>query len=42
MSFDKADPKEILGKEDSSGAGFQAILRQVAPAENKGGGGCGA
>ena len=42
MSFDKADPKEILDKEYSSGAGFQAILRQVAPAENKGGGGCGA
>ena len=41
MSFDKADPKEILGKEYSSGAGFQAILRQVAPVENNGGGGCG-
>ncbi|MDO8559358.1 MAG: hypothetical protein Q7R84_03430, partial [bacterium] len=40
-SFDKIDPKEILGKEYSSGAGYRAILQQVTPAENGGGGGCG-
>ena len=41
ISFDKADPKEILGREYSSGQGFQAILQQVAPPENRGGGSCG-
>lgn len=41
ISFDKADPKEILGKEYSSGSGFQAILQQVAPPERKGGNSCG-
>ena len=40
-SFDKMDPKVILGKEYSSGAGYRAILQQVTPAENSGGGGCG-
>ena len=41
ISLDKADPKEILGREYSSGQGFQAILQQVAPPENRGGGSCG-
>lgn len=41
ISFDEADPKEILGKNYSSGQGFQAILKQVIPLERKGGGGCG-
>lgn len=41
ISFDKADPKEILGKEYSSGQGFQAILKEVTPPEKRGGGGCG-
>jgi len=40
-SFDKMDPKVILGKEYSSGAGYRAILQQVTPAKNSGGGGCG-
>ena len=41
ISFDKADPREILGKEYSSGSGYQAILKQVSPPDNKGGGSCG-
>ena len=41
ISFDKADPREILGKEYSSGSGYQAILRQVSPSESKSGGSCG-
>ena len=40
-SFDKIDPKTLLGKEYSSGAGFRAILQQVTPTENGGGGSCG-
>lgn len=41
VSFNEADPKEILGKNYSSGSGFQAILKEVTPAEGSGGGGCG-
>ena len=41
ISFQEVDPKEILGKTYSSGSGFQAILKQVAPPEGGGGGGCG-
>ena len=41
ISFAEADPKEILGKNYSSGPGFQAILQQVTPTQGGGGGGCG-
>jgi len=40
ISFNEADPKEILGKNYSSGSGFAAIQKQVAPVQG-GGGGCG-
>lgn len=41
FSFNEADPKEILGRNYSSGQGYQAILREITPLEEKGGGGCG-
>ena len=40
ISFSEADPKEILGKNYSSGSGFAAIRQQVAPVQG-GGGSCG-
>jgi len=40
ISFSEADPKEILGKNYSSGSGFAAIKQQVAPVQG-GGGSCG-
>ena len=41
ISFNEADPKEILGINYSSGSGYQAILQEVTPPERQGGGGCG-
>lgn len=41
-SWQKADPKELLGANYSSSTGYQKILSQVAPPTQKGGGGsCG-
>ena len=40
-SWQKSDPKELLGANYSSGAGYQKILNQVAPPTQKGGGSCG-
>lgn len=41
-SWQKADPKELLGINYSSAVGYQRILNEVAPPEKKGGGGsCG-
>ena len=40
MSFDKADPKEILGKEYSSGSGFGRITNELK-GEPQGGASCG-
>ena len=40
-SWEKADPKELLGAEYSSSAGYQKILSQVVPQTQKGGGSCG-
>lgn len=41
IPFDKADPKEILGFDYSSGSGFRNILQQVTPTERRSGGSCG-
>ena len=41
ISFDKADPKEILGADYSSSSGYQRVLQEVTPAKASGGGGCG-
>lgn len=41
VSWDKIDAKEVLGADFSSAFGYQNILSQVEPSENKGGGGCG-
>ncbi|OGN07372.1 MAG: hypothetical protein A3B86_01315 [Candidatus Yanofskybacteria bacterium RIFCSPHIGHO2_02_FULL_38_22b] len=40
-SWQKADPKEILGPNYSSAAGYQKILSQVSPPTQRGGGSCG-
>jgi len=37
----KADPKTVLGKEYSSASGSRRISAEVAPVQQKGGGGCG-
>lgn len=41
ISWENADPKEILGSNYSSAAGYQNILRQVTPPATQSGGGCG-
>lgn len=42
LSWQKTDPKELLGASYSSSAGYQKILSQVSPQIQKGGGGsCG-
>ena len=41
ISFDQADPKEILGSDYSSSSGYQRILQEVTPSQASGGGGCG-
>lgn len=40
-SWQKADPKEILGYDYSSAAGYRRILSEVTPPAQKGGGSCG-
>lgn len=42
LDWDTADPKEILGAEYSSASGYQKILSQIKPQEQKGGASCGA
>jgi hypothetical protein len=41
VSWDKVNPREVLGLNYSSGSGYQKILSQIAPPERKGGGSCG-
>mgnify|MGYP001584455255 CR=1 FL=1 len=41
IAWKDADPKEILGAEYSSGAGFRKILSQVEPSAGGGGASCG-
>ncbi len=40
-SWQKTDPKELLGADYSSSVGYQKILSQVSPQTQKGGGSCG-
>lgn len=40
-SWAKADPKELLGANFSSAAGYRRVLSEIEPQEKKGGGGCG-
>jgi hypothetical protein len=40
--WNTVDPKKILGAEYSSASGYQKILSQIKPQEQKGGTGCGA
>lgn len=35
------NPKDVLGSAYSSGAGYQRVLSEVEPPQNRGGGGCG-
>ena len=42
MNYEKADPKQILSAEFSSGSGYQKILSQIQPQEQKNGASCGA
>lgn len=39
--WNKVDPKEILGANYSSGAGYRQILNKITPTQKKSGGGCG-
>ncbi len=41
VSWDKVNPREVLGMNYSSGSGYRRILTQIAPPERKGGGSCG-
>ena len=41
IDWNEANPKEILGYNYSSAAGYQEILKQVAPPATRSGGGCG-
>ncbi len=40
-SWDKVNPKEVLGQAYSSATGYRKILSQIEPAQLKGGSGCG-
>ena len=42
MDWNTADPKKILSAEFSSASGYQGVLSQIQPQEQKGGGSCGA
>ncbi|OGI64905.1 hypothetical protein A3H53_03845 [Candidatus Nomurabacteria bacterium RIFCSPLOWO2_02_FULL_40_10] len=42
MDWNTADPKKILGAEYSSASGYQKMLSQMKPQEQKGGASCGA
>lgn len=39
-SWNRVDPKEVLGVDYSSAAGYERVLKEVAPVETNGGGGC--
>lgn len=41
IEWEKADPKEILGRNYSSFSGYQMVLKEVTPPEGTGGGSCG-
>lgn len=41
VSWDKIDPKEVLGSAYSSASGYRQVLSEVEPATRQGGGGCG-
>lgn len=41
ISWDKVNPKEVLGATYSSASGYRQILSKVQPASGSGGGGCG-
>lgn len=40
-SWQRADPKELLGKDYSSSSGYRQIASQVTPTQGSGGSGCG-
>ena len=42
LSFRDSSPRELLGYNFSSGAGYKQIMNQVTPVAPSGGGGCGA
>ncbi|KKR70410.1 MAG: hypothetical protein UU13_C0006G0012 [Candidatus Nomurabacteria bacterium GW2011_GWB1_40_7] len=42
VGWNTVDPKKILGAEYSSASGYQKVLSQIKPLEQKGGGSCGA
>lgn len=42
IDWNTVDPKKILGAEYSSASGYQKVLSQIKPQEQKGGGSCGA
>jgi len=42
IDWNTVDPKKILGAEYSSASGYQKVLSQIKPQEQKGGVGCGA
>ena len=41
VDWDSVNPKDVLGANYSSAQGYQRILTQIAPVENKSSGGCG-
>lgn len=41
ISWDKVNPKEVLGYAYSSASGYREILKQVSPSDNQSGGSCG-
>ncbi|KKU20748.1 MAG: hypothetical protein UX31_C0029G0002 [Candidatus Nomurabacteria bacterium GW2011_GWA1_46_11] len=41
ISWDKVDPKTVLGQTYSSSSGYRKILSEIEPAQLKGGSGCG-
>lgn len=41
IDWSEVDPKEVLGQTFSSAQGYQKILQQVQPIQQRGGGGCG-
>ena len=41
IGWDGIDPKEVLGVNFSSSSGYQKVLKEVAPQQNKAGGSCG-
>jgi hypothetical protein len=41
VDWDKVDPRTVLGVDFSSSSGYRKILNQIAPVNQKSGGGCG-